>query len=146
LTDIAATGSERLSLQYYEWWNEALHGVAHSRGIHYTTYGNRSYATSFAEPILLGAAYDDDMVLEVASLISDEALVFGNNGIYGFDFWSPNIYPFKVGEEIKRLLVKIHIIFNDMFEATLQACKVTIPIKEGYCMLQTFCCIGYGRV
>jgi beta-D-xylosidase 4 len=94
LIDIAP-GSERLGLPYYEWWNEALHGVAHSRGIHYTTSGEWSYATSFAEPILLGAAFDDDMVLEVASLISDEARAFGNNGISGLDFWSPNINPFK---------------------------------------------------
>ena len=59
-------GVARLGLPAYEWWNEALHGVAHSPGVNFSASGNFSYATSFPQPINLGAAFDLPLVRAVA--------------------------------------------------------------------------------
>lgn len=52
-------------------------------------------ATSFANPILMSAAFDDDMIFNVARTVSTEARAFSNAGRAGLDFWTPNINPFK---------------------------------------------------
>lgn len=54
-----------------------------------------NYATSFPQPILMGAAFDDDLIQAVATVISTEARAFSNGGRAGLDFWTPNINPFK---------------------------------------------------
>jgi beta-glucosidase len=82
----------RLGIPEYDWWNEALHGVARA-GI----------ATVFPQAIGLAATWDADLMLEVATVISDEARAkyheaIRNNqhGIYqGLTFWSPNINIFR---------------------------------------------------
>lgn len=56
---------------------------------------NFSSATSFPQPILTGAAFDDPLVQEIASVISTEARAFNNAGRAGLDFFTPNINPFK---------------------------------------------------
>ncbi|PGH02015.1 hypothetical protein AJ79_07753 [Helicocarpus griseus UAMH5409] len=92
----AAPGSERLGLPPYEWWNEALHGVANSPGVHFAEPGEEfDSATSFPQPILIGAAFDDDLVYEIAKTVSTEARAFSNAGRAGLDFWTPDINPFK---------------------------------------------------
>jgi beta-D-xylosidase 4 len=89
-------GAERLGLPRYAWWSEALHGVAGSPGVTFNrTGGPFSFATSFANTITLAAAFDDDLVYKVASVISTEARAFINAGFAGLDFWTPNINPFK---------------------------------------------------
>lgn len=52
-------------------------------------------ATSFPQPITLGAAFDDAMVTRVATVVSTEARAFSNAGRAGLDFWTPNINPFR---------------------------------------------------
>ncbi|KAF2156904.1 glycoside hydrolase family 3 protein, partial [Myriangium duriaei CBS 260.36] len=94
------TGSEspgvpRLGLPAYIWWQEGLHGVASSPGVNFATSGNYSYATSFPQPILMGAAFDDQLITDVATIISTEARAFNNDIRAGLDFWTPNINPFK---------------------------------------------------
>ena len=87
-----APAIERLGIPEYDWWNEALHGVARA-GI----------ATVFPQAIGLGAAWDDELIHRVAVVISDEArarhheaLRHGNHDIYfGLTFWSPNINIFR---------------------------------------------------
>jgi beta-D-xylosidase 4 len=64
-------------------------------GISFAASGNFSFATSFPQPILLGAAFDDPLVKSVASTISTEARAFNNVGRAGLDFWTPNINPFR---------------------------------------------------
>jgi beta-D-xylosidase 4 len=54
-----------------------------------------SYATSFATPITLSAAFDDELVRKVADVISTEARAFANAGLAGLDYWTPNINPYK---------------------------------------------------
>lgn len=83
---------KRLGIPRYNWWNECLHGVARA-GI----------ATVFPQAIGLAATWDDLLMLEVASAISDEARAKhhetarkGSRGIYeGLTFWSPNINIFR---------------------------------------------------
>ena len=86
-------GVNRLGLPAYEWWSEALHGVAYSPGVHFG--GDIPAATSFPEPIGLGAAFDDGLIRLVASVVSTEARAMNNEGRAGLDFWTPNINPFK---------------------------------------------------
>ncbi|KAF8179580.1 glycoside hydrolase family 3 protein [Mycena galopus ATCC 62051] len=80
-------GVARLGLPAYQWWSEALHGLASGHGVGFTASGNYSYATSFPQPILTSAAFDDALVNAVATTVSTEAP--------GLDFWTPNINPFR---------------------------------------------------
>ncbi|KAF2105591.1 glycoside hydrolase superfamily [Lophiotrema nucula] len=88
-------GTQRLGLSRYDWWNEALHGVAYSPGVSYNGSGDFSSATSFPAPILTSAAFDDELVEEIGLAIGAEARAFANGGHAGLDFWTPNINPFK---------------------------------------------------
>ncbi len=88
----AAPAIPRLGIPQYDWWNEALHGVAFS-----------GVATVFPQAIGLGATFDPQLVNRVANVISDEARAKyheaqrrGNhNRFYGLTFWSPNINIFR---------------------------------------------------
>ena len=57
-----APAIDRLGIPAYNWWNEALHGVARS-----------GLATSFPQAIGLAATWDDTLMFRMASVISDEA-------------------------------------------------------------------------
>ena len=58
----AAPPIERLGIPAYNWWNECLHGVARA-----------GLATVFPQAIGLGATWDEELMLRVATTISDEA-------------------------------------------------------------------------
>jgi beta-glucosidase len=83
---------ERLGIPKYNWWNEALHGVARA-GI----------ATVFPQTIGMGATFDSDLVFNVYNAVSDEARAKfndfrskGQHGRYqGLTFWTPNINIFR---------------------------------------------------
>jgi len=83
---------ERLGIPEYNWWNECLHGVARA-GI----------ATVFPQAIAMAATFDDELVEQIATAISDEArakhneaVKQGNRGQYwGLTFWTPNINIFR---------------------------------------------------
>ena len=82
----------RLGIPAYNWWNEALHGVARA-----------GTATVFPQAIALGASFDTDLVWKIADAISTEgrakyniARKHGDRDIYkGLTFWSPNINIFR---------------------------------------------------
>jgi beta-glucosidase len=82
----------RLGIPAYNWWNEALHGVARA-----------GYATVFPQSITIANSWDESLIFNVASAISDEARAKynefqrrGKTGIYqGLTFWSPNINIFR---------------------------------------------------
>ena len=57
----SAPAIPRLGVGVFNYWNEALHGVASGR------------ATVFPEPIGMGASFDPDLVHRVADAISTEA-------------------------------------------------------------------------
>jgi beta-glucosidase len=70
----------RLGIQAYNYWNEALHGVA-----------RLGLATSFPQPIGLSATWDSVLIFNVASAISDEARVKNNTNGTGLTYWCPVI-------------------------------------------------------
>ena len=82
----------RLQVPAYDWWSEALHGVA-----------NNGTATVFPEPIGLAATFDSPLIHEMAIVIGTEARAKhnqalragGSNIMQGLDFWSPNINIFR---------------------------------------------------
>lgn len=94
-TQFDSPGVPRLGVPPYNWWNEALHGVADRFGVSFSPAGEWSHATSFPQPIIMGAAFDDEMIFQVASIIGKEARAYGNGDHAGFDYWTPNINPFK---------------------------------------------------
>ena len=83
---------ERLGIPRYEWWNEALHGIARA-----------GEATVFPQAIGLAASFDEEMMLKVATAISTEGrakhedfLSRGTRSMYtGLNYWSPNINIFR---------------------------------------------------
>ncbi len=87
-----APAIERLGIPAYNWWNEALHGVA--RG---------GTATSFPQAIGMAAMFDDELLEQIADAISTEARAKynafsreGDRDIYhGLTMWSPNINIFR---------------------------------------------------
>ncbi|KAB5566046.1 glycoside hydrolase superfamily, partial [Coniochaeta sp. 2T2.1] len=93
LVNSNSPGSQKLGLSAYQWWNEALHGVAHNRGI--TWGGSFNAATQFPQAITTGAAFDDDLVEQIGIAIGTEARAFANNGRAHLDFWTPDVNPFR---------------------------------------------------
>ena len=87
----------RLGVPKYEWWSEGLHGVAQGNpGITFAEPGEEfGHATSFPMPILMAAAFDDEMIKEVAEVIAIEARAFNNANRGGLDYWTPNVNPFR---------------------------------------------------
>jgi beta-glucosidase len=87
-----APAIERLGIPAYNWWNEALHGLA--RG---------GTATSFPQAIGMAAMFDDALLRKIAEAISYEARAKynalsaeGDRDIYhGLTVWSPNVNIFR---------------------------------------------------
>ena len=83
---------ERLGIPAYDWWNEALHGVARA-----------GQATVFPQAIALAATFDDEAVHETFTMVSDEARAkyhqYQRDKEYdrykGLTFWTPNINIFR---------------------------------------------------
>jgi beta-glucosidase len=88
----------RLNIPAYNWWNEALHGVAVGR------------ATVFPQAVGLGATFDTELMHRVADVISTEARAKYNDALVhpgetttailpgrtaGLTYWSPNINIFR---------------------------------------------------
>lgn len=92
-TTNVALGVGRLALFGYTWWNEALHGYAAAPGSQFNIPSDAEFgsATSFPLPILLGAAFDDELINRVAYVIGKESRAFANYGWSGLDFWTPDI-------------------------------------------------------
>jgi len=87
-----ASGIERLNILPYNWWNEALHGVARN-----------GKATVFPQPINLASTFNCELLYEIGTAISDEARAkfnvaqkMGVHEMYaGLTFWSPNVNIFR---------------------------------------------------
>ena len=82
----------RLGIPAYNWWNEALHGVARA-----------GVATMFPQAIGMAAAFDENMMEKVGDAIATEARAkfnaqqeFGDYDIYkGLTMWAPNVNIFR---------------------------------------------------
>lgn len=83
---------ERLGIPAYDWWNEALHGIARA-----------GQATVFPQAIAMAATFSDADVHETFDMVSDEARAkyhtYQQNKEYdrykGLTFWTPNINIFR---------------------------------------------------
>ena len=87
-----APAIERLGIPAYNWWNEALHGVARA-----------GTATVFPQAIGVAATFDEDLAGAMAEVIAEEGRAkynaqkkAGDRGIYkGLTFWAPNVNIFR---------------------------------------------------
>ncbi len=90
LTMHASPAIPRLGIKQYNWWSEALHGIARNGS-----------ATVFPQPIGMASSFDERLVEEVFTAASDEARVKyletkDNVKVYqGLTFWTPNINIFR---------------------------------------------------
>lgn len=83
---------ERLGIKAYNWWNEALHGVARA-----------GTATIFPQAIGMAAAFDEELMEQVGDAVSTEARAKfamqqegDDEDIYkGLTFWAPNVNIFR---------------------------------------------------
>lgn len=83
---------ERLDIPAFEWWSEALHGI-----------GRNGVSTVFPSCIGMAASFDDDLITEVFTAVSDEGRAKNNQarrkgivGKYkGLSFWTPTINIFR---------------------------------------------------
>ena len=83
---------ERLGIKAYNWWNEALHGVARA-----------GTATVFPQAVGMAAAFDEDLMEQVGDAVSTEARAKfamqqagDDEDIYkGLTFWAPNVNIFR---------------------------------------------------
>ncbi len=88
----AAPAIDRLGIKAYNWWNEALHGVARA-----------GVATVFPQAIGLAATFNEELLEEVADATATEGRAkfnmqqqFGDTDIYkGLTFWAPNVNIFR---------------------------------------------------
>ncbi len=86
-------GVPRLGIPKYDWWSEALHGVA-----------NTGVATVFPQAIALAAMWDEPLQGDIAHVIGVEGRAKFNSYVgtpqegtlfHGLTFWSPNINIFR---------------------------------------------------
>ena len=83
---------ERLGIPQFQWWNEALHGV-----------GRNGFATVFPITMAMAASWDDALLHQVFTAVSDEARVKAQQAKRSGDikryqslsFWTPNINIFR---------------------------------------------------
>lgn len=88
----SAPAIERLGIKAYNWWNEALHGVARA-----------GVATVFPQAIGMAAAFDEEIMEKVGDLVATEGRAkfsmqqkYGDLDIYkGLTFWAPNVNIFR---------------------------------------------------
>ena len=82
----------RLNIPAYNWWNESLHGVARA-----------GTATVFPQAIGMAAAFDEELIYNIADCTAEEGRAKYNaysahndRDIYkGLTFWSPNVNIFR---------------------------------------------------
>jgi len=83
----------RMGIKKFNWWSEALHGLA-----------NNGNVTVFPEPIGMAASFDDDLLYRIFNAVSDETRAKYNearkNGQENVRFlslsvWTPNVNIFR---------------------------------------------------
>ncbi len=81
-TQVSRTDGDgvQITLPMYQYWNEALHGVARSGA-----------ATSFPESKGMSSTWDRQLIFDCATAISDEARVYNNLYNKGLNYWCPTI-------------------------------------------------------
>jgi beta-glucosidase len=89
----ASDAIPRLRIKNFNWWSEALHGLA-----------NNDDVTVFPEPIGMAASFDDELVYRIFSATSDETRAKyheairngeGNRRFLSLSVWTPNVNIFR---------------------------------------------------
>ncbi|CAI8041647.1 Probable beta-D-xylosidase 2, partial [Geodia barretti] len=88
-----APAIEHLNIPAYQWWSEALHGVASSPGVSFG--GKVPSATSFPQVIGIAATFNSTLFYEMGQAISTEARAMNNVGQAGLTFFTPNINIYR---------------------------------------------------
>ncbi|MDR2649381.1 MAG: glycoside hydrolase family 3 C-terminal domain-containing protein [Clostridiales bacterium] len=91
-TVFTAAAIDRLGVPAYNYWNEALHGVARA-----------GVATMFPQAVGMAASFDEGLLKQAGGIISQEGRAkyntnskYNDRGIYkGLTFWSPNVNIFR---------------------------------------------------
>ena len=107
---------ERLGIKPYNWWNEALHGVARS-----------GLATVFPQPIGMAASFSPEALHTAFVAVSDEAraknAVYSKEGSYkryqGLTIFSTGIHDQKISS-----LFIISFLISDFFKNTKQFFRI----------------------
>jgi beta-glucosidase len=83
----------RLGIKKFNWWSEALHGLA-----------NNSNVTVFPEPIGMAASFNDELVYRIFNAVSDETRAkynesqqegLENRRFLSLSVWTPNVNIFR---------------------------------------------------
>lgn len=83
----------RLGIKKFNWWSEALHGLANNSGV-----------TVFPEPIGMAASFNDELVYQIFNATSDEVRAKyneaqrngeGNKRFLSLSVWTPNVNIFR---------------------------------------------------
>ena len=83
----------RLGIKQFQWWSEALHGLA-----------NNDSVTVFPQPIAMAASFDDRLVYQIFNAVSDEVRAKYNQSkqrgmpyrrFLGLSVWTPNVNIFR---------------------------------------------------
>ncbi len=83
----------RLGIKKFNWWSEALHGLANNTGV-----------TVFPEPVGMAASFDDELVYRIFNAVSDETRAKYNEAIkngqenrrfLSLSVWTPNVNIFR---------------------------------------------------
>ena len=83
----------RLGIKKFNWWSEALHGLANNSGV-----------TVFPEPVGMAASFNDELVYRIFDAVSDETRAKYNEAInngqenrrfLSLSVWTPNVNIFR---------------------------------------------------
>jgi beta-glucosidase len=83
----------RLGIKKFNWWSEALHGLA-----------NNGNVTVFPEPVGMAASFDDELVYRIFDAVSDETRAkynderqrgLENRRFMSLSVWTPNVNIFR---------------------------------------------------
>jgi beta-glucosidase len=83
----------RLGIKKFNWWSEALHGLA-----------NNEKVTVFPEPVGMAASFDDELVYKIFNAVSDETRAKYNDAVQkggenkrflSLSVWTPNVNIFR---------------------------------------------------
>ncbi|KAF3657276.1 Beta-D-xylosidase 4 [Capsicum annuum] len=84
----------RLGIPKYEWWSEALHGVSYTGpGVKFNNVV--PHATSFPQPILTSASFNETLFETIGKVVSTEGRAMYNVGQAGLTYWSPNVNIYR---------------------------------------------------
>lgn len=82
-----------VGMRYYQWWNEALHGVATSPGVLFDE--TAPSATSFPQIISTSHSFNRSLFSAIGAAIGTEIRAFANLQRAGLTYWTPNLNIFR---------------------------------------------------